>query len=703
MTAEVTFLGGADEIGASCALVDMDGFRLMVDCGQRMGAGAGLALPDFSALEFGSPIDAVLLTHAHADHIGALPALESHLPPDCPIYCTEATLALMKVMLEDSVQINLRHRQADGNLPLFPPAAVPAVLERCRTVRWTKATRLADTSLRATWYPSGHILGAGSIEIRSDKTSILFSGDLSIADQLSVVGAFAPSIKPNLLVLESTYGNRLHAHRPTQERLMVERVRQALETGGHVLFPTFALGRAQEVLLLLGKAMREGELPPFPIWGDGLVRGISKVYFRFPEDLGPYCRRLWEQNVHPIFPDDLPIKAVRSDGQREAIARGEPCVVVCSSGMLQGGASQFYAKNWIGERNNLILITGYQDEESPGQALLNLATATMDSPRYFKLGGVFTPVRCDVRSFQLSAHADNGELVAFANKLQPRTILLVHGDAPARNGLARSLMAAMKAEVLLPRCGDRYEVSADAPARRGGEPARPNPLAQWPPWDPETKRELSLQRFHHWLARLDPPLKWVTIDELAEIWRAPEPVSDDDMLALREAVYESNQSYFVPDTRRPSLLRLTPLENLGVEVGDVGRMTVEHATAALRLLLPLDSGLLRFGFFPEEGVARLEFQFPKAARVHYVRRFGDFVEKTGWKIEINHDTKPELLIDFARQLLGSVSLQPVVGYEEATVTAPMPRDIDYDDRLELAERFEHKTGFHLAFAEAVGR
>lgn len=691
------FLGGADEIGASCTIVDLDGRRLLVDCGQRMGGGPGLSLPDFSRLEFGPPIDAVLITHAHADHIGALPALEPHLEKNCPIYCTDATLALMKVMLEDSVQINLRHRQSDGNLPMFPPSAVNALFERVQTVRWAKAIRLGETELRATWYPSGHILGAGMIEIRGAKESILFSGDVSIADQLSVPGAFAPSIRPNLLILESTYGNRLHAHRPTQERMIVERVRKTIDAGGNVLFPTFALGRAQEVLLLMGKAMRDGDLPQIPVWGDGLVRSVSKVYFRFPDDLGPMCRKLWEQNVHPIFPDDLPIKPVRTDAQREAIARGGPSVVVSSSGMLQGGASAFYGKHWIGNPEHLILITGYQDEESPGQALLNLATATTDSPRYFKLAGVLTPVRCQVESFSLSAHADNGELVAFASKLTPRTILLVHGDAPARTGLARSLMAALKSEVILPIAGERYQVSGELPHKRTVEPGRPNPLAHWPPWDPETKRELSLARFHKWLSSLDPPLKWLSIDELAEIWRTPDPVSDEDMLALREAVYETNQSYFVPDTRRPTILRLTPKENVGVDVGDVGRMSVEHATAALRQLLPIDSGLARFGFYPEDATVRLEFQFPRAARTHYVRRFGEFVEKTGWKIEANHDTAESDLRALLQQLLHADKSPPStsISLAEHVVRVALPTDMSEEDRAELAERYEHKTGFRL--------
>ncbi|HVJ80867.1 MAG TPA: MBL fold metallo-hydrolase, partial [Planctomycetia bacterium] len=451
---QITFLGGAEEVGASCAALDIDGARVLIDCGQRLGAGPGEALPDFSLLEEGPPITAVLVTHAHADHIGALPALEPFLPEDCPIYATDATIALARVMLQDSVRIMKRFRSDGGSMPLFAPASVAPALERFQAVRWGKAVRLSRSpELFATWFPSGHILGAGMIEIKSKRCSALFSGDVSVADQIGVPGVFAPSVRPEILVLESTYGNRLHAHRPSQEKRIVERVKETIAAGGSVLFPTFALGRAQEVLLLLGKAMRSGALPALPVFADGLVRAISKVYRRLTDDLSPWCRQLADSGLDPIFPEDLPIRPVKDERQREQIVAGSPCAVVASSGMLQGGASAFYARHWLGDARNLVVLTGYQDEESPGQALLNLA-ADGGERRVFKLAGQLTEVRCQVESAWLSAHADNGELLAFASKLQPKLILPVHGDEEAREGLARSLTATLKSKVILPHNGE---------------------------------------------------------------------------------------------------------------------------------------------------------------------------------------------------------------------------------------------------------
>ncbi|HEY1066318.1 MAG TPA: MBL fold metallo-hydrolase, partial [Pirellulales bacterium] len=407
------------------------GVRYMIDCGQRLGAGPGNELPDFSLLEGGPPIKAILLTHSHIDHIGALPALEPYLTRDCLIYGTPPTLDLAKVMLDDSRRSSQLYRQGDGQLPLFAPTSVAKIIDRFKPVRWGQILKL-NGGAKARWFPSGHILGAGMIEIVHGDSSVLFSGDLSIADQVSVAGAFVPSIEPQMVIIESTYGNRLHTHRPQQEENILHRVRDCVGRGGCVLFPTFALGRAQEVLLLLGRGMRDGQLPEVPVYADGLVREIARVYARHAEDLSSGCRRLWEHGLDPVFPDDLPIRPVRDQSEREGIAAEKPCIVVASGGMLQGGASQFYARKWIGDETNLICITGYQDEESPGQALLRLSAQPSDQPRYFQLGGVQTEVRCQVENYSLSAHADNGELVALVSKLHPKLVLPVHGDDAAR-------------------------------------------------------------------------------------------------------------------------------------------------------------------------------------------------------------------------------------------------------------------------------
>ena len=699
---EITFLGGADEIGASCAIVDFEETRILVDCGCRMNAPPGEALPDFSLLEGWSSIAAVILTHSHADHIGALPCLEPYLEDDCPIIGTTATLALSRVMLNDAVRIEARHRRGDGVLPTFAPNSVPAVLKRFHAVRWGKATALGKGEVVATWFPAGHILGAGMIELRSPRRSVLFTGDLSVADQQSIPGAFAPAIRPDVLVIESTYGNRMHAHRPDQEDRIVEQVSRTLAAKGHVLFPTFALGRAQEVLLILGRAMRSGKLERIPVYADGLVRAVSKVYGAHPDDLSPNCRLLCEQGFDPIFPDDLPIRPVNDHGLRERIVNGGPAVVVASSGMLQGGASRFYASHWVGEPRNLIMITGYQDEESPGKALLNLASQKTDGPRYFSLGGVRTEVHCQVDCFSLSAHADNGELVALADKLKPEVVLPVHGSDESRQALARSLAALGASEVVIPKPGRRYSLEPDA-AHRLRRPAvrRESPLTQWPPWDPQASRELDLAKFHEWVASLRPRVERITIEELAEVWKSPEPVGPDDWVLLRAAIYGPSQPYFVPNAKRPYLLRVTPPENIVADNERQRRASVEQATRLVREAFPSESGLRRFGFYPEEGELRLDFDFPLGAEQRYATRLARFEQEAGWKTEIALATRDEDLVDLAACWFEAIDRSGVaVDHDQREVQIFVPSSDDSVEAHDRADLFHKRTGYRLVATAA---
>jgi Cft2 family RNA processing exonuclease len=246
----VHFLGGADEVGASSLLVEAGGKRILIDAGIRMGKAQGDKLPDLSRATSLGGLDAVLLTHAHLDHSGALPLVHGAFP-SAEVLCTEPTAAILRVLLLDAVKIMEKNAGAEDEIPLYPLPAVEALLGRLTTVRFLDPISLCAGLITATFFPAGHVLGAAAIGLQTPEGNLLVTGDVSVSPQRTVTGMSVPRFKPDLVVCESTYGNRLHASRRAEEERLIETVFSAVRGGQKVLIPAFALGRAQEVILVL--------------------------------------------------------------------------------------------------------------------------------------------------------------------------------------------------------------------------------------------------------------------------------------------------------------------------------------------------------------------------------------------------------------------------------------------------------------------
>ena len=251
----ITFCGGAGEVGASCYLVEAEGKRILLDCGVRMG-NAKDPLPDFRLIQEHGGVDAVVLSHAHLDHSGALPIISREYP-QAPIFMTHATKDLVRALLYDSLKIMAQEEE----IPIYAEKHVELMLKRIVCYSPQTYFTVPDSGIQLSFYQAGHILGAAAVELKSAEGTLFFSGDISFARQHTVGGAAIGKLRPDVAVFESTYGDKLHANRQGEELRLVETVKEAIASGGKVLIPAFALGRAQEEIMILQRAMNKGIFP----------------------------------------------------------------------------------------------------------------------------------------------------------------------------------------------------------------------------------------------------------------------------------------------------------------------------------------------------------------------------------------------------------------------------------------------------------
>lgn len=556
----ITFLGGADEVGASSILLATGGRRLLIDAGIRLSPKtrwglSGDQLPDLGAIDRAGGVDAILVTHAHTDHTGALALVAERY--SCPIYATPVTIALSRVLLADARRIMQTRLDEEGELPLYDDVAVQKLLAAWVPVPFNTRFPLAD-GLIATFFPAGHIAGAAMVGIAGDQGRVLVTGDVSITAQRTVDGARLPPFRPDVLITECTYGGRLHANRATEERRLVDTVAQVVAAGGKVLIPAFALGRAQEVILTLSEFRRRGEWEGATVWVDGMVRAICQVYARFPEALP-----LALQERGALFFDKFTRPVERAEQRADLIWQADPLVVVASSGMLAGGASTAYARVLAKQPQNAILLTGYQDEESPGRHLLRLAQRGSGT---LKLGKDKVDVQCRLGLYSLSAHADEGQLINLVEALEPSEVVLVHGDESARQSLWRALSKRGRS-VHLPHNGQSLEFRlAPPPGVR-----RPSRIGGGQPLD---ARAL-------WKGIAGPVGGgYFTTGELSQAWWG-----DEYHVEELEATLARDDLYFVPLSHRRGVYRARTKTQVELSLERRARMTAHDLSTGQLLIL----------------------------------------------------------------------------------------------------------------------
>jgi Cft2 family RNA processing exonuclease len=436
------FLGGAGEVGASCLLISVADRKILIDCGVRISSEDHYPpLPNLLLLkEFAPKLDAIFISHAHADHVGALPTLHRYYP-ETPIHMTGATQELAFTMLN-----NLARSQSE--VSYYTPMDVSDALggdhikfyeKGCKVNGWAQLDDWGD-DWGYLMVRSGHILGAVSILLKTPEGRFLYSGDVSAFNQRTVDGNVDPSgTNPDFMWCEATYGDRDHPSRSTEERNLVSEVAAVIENGGTVLIPSFALGRAQEIILILKSAMENRMIPKFPVFIDGLVNQICSLYVGHAFVAGKSFRnmaidkQLQNKSGHVFYSKS--IRPVRIGGRESVLKDTTPKCIIASSGMLTGGASVDYAKVLARDANNAIFLSGYQDAESPGRRLQEL----QQGDELTFADNDVVEVNCKVNRFYLSAHSDKSQLIKMIRQASPKALALVHGEETAIHALREKL------------------------------------------------------------------------------------------------------------------------------------------------------------------------------------------------------------------------------------------------------------------------
>lgn len=456
----IQFLGAAGVVTGSKHLVETDRTRLLVDCGLFQG-GRDLKQRNWEPFPRADELDAIVLTHAHLDHVGYLPRLIRE-GFEGLVHATPGTADLASLVLPDAgyLQEEEAHFAMKKGYSRHPfPEPLFTALDAQRALRHLRALpyeqdRQVALGVSVRFRPAGHIIGAATAELEVEGESLVFSGDLGRSHMALLKGP-APVKHADVLVVESTYGDRLHPpENPHAELAKV--VRESVHRGGILVVPAFAVGRTQELLLMLRRLEDAGEIPFLDVFVDSpMAVGATSVTLAHAEDFNAEARAMLDRGA--LMPRRTHL--VRDVMQSKALnAIQGPGIIISASGMATGGRVKHHLAQRLPDARNTVCLAGYQAEGTRGRQLEEGAS-------HVWLFGDHLPVRATVARIQgLSAHADRGEILTWLKGFEqaPRETFIVHGEPVARQALARIIHEQLGWSVTLPEQGQRFAVGRQA-------------------------------------------------------------------------------------------------------------------------------------------------------------------------------------------------------------------------------------------------
>lgn len=448
------------DIGASAWFVDVEGHRLLLDAGVHPKREGRESLPLFHVIAK-EALDAVVISHCHHDHVGSLPIAMRYFPK-AQVLLTELSYFLVERVLHNSVNVMTKQRDELGikEYPLYSHDEVDEIAPLFTGFKYNRETVFSAShrprgkfpAPTLEFYDAGHALGSAGIMVRGDKSTLFFTGDVSFRDQTILKGARFEDVKADVLIMETTRGNREVPPGFTREA-EIERLAAAilrvLERKGSIMIPVFALGRTQEILAMLALLMGSGRLPKQPIYIGGLGRVFTEIY-----DLEAH--RAHRQHSQLKLTEALNLIVLDKE-QTERMRVGGGRIFVVTAGMMsEKTAAHDLALRMVEDEQQAIFFVGYADPDTPGG---RLKVAAQGQTFFFSPSGGELVKKCEVEEFDLTAHANREELLEFIDQVSPKTIFLGHGDLDSRLWFEQQIRQRYpKMRVIQPEPGRAFEV-----------------------------------------------------------------------------------------------------------------------------------------------------------------------------------------------------------------------------------------------------